>query len=344
VNAADPNFVAAQGIAHGLLGGAAPTLDRVGGGRNSRIYRVVSGARTFALKQYFSRQGDLDRRLSAEVSALRLMEQRGIDTVARVLAVNAERGCVLLSWLDGTQVGAATKRDIDLAVAFLCSIHALKSLTEAGGLSAAGEACLCGGEVERQIRARLTRLKERACGETSLFDFLDGTFVPAFERMLATSRAQLSRAGISFAEALEAERRSLIPADFGFHNCLRRSDGTLCFVDFEYFGWDDPVKLTEDFLLHPGMTLTPAMRRHLRAGAKRCYGSDPTFGDRLKALQPLFGLRWVLILLNEFLPERWEQRVNAGASTSWEEAKAWQLGKARSLLARLGQLDKGAVE
>ena len=48
--------------------------------------------------------------------------------------------------------------------------------------------------------------------------------------------------------------------------------------------------------------------------------------------------------MNEFLPERWEQRVNAGASKSWDEAKAWQLAKARSLLARLGQLDKGAVE
>ncbi len=344
MNAADPNFVAAQSIARGLLGGSAATLDRIGGGRNSRIYRVVSGGRMFALKQYFSRQGELHGRLCAEVSALRLMERRGIDTVARVLAVDAEHGCVLLSWIEGTPVGTATERDIDLAVAFLCSIHALRSLPEAVGLPAAGEACLCGGEIERQIRVRLTRLKERAPGETSLADFLDGTFVPAFEQMLGNSRAQLSLAGISFAYALEPERRSLIPADFGFHNCLRRPDGTLSFVDFEYFGWDDPVKLTADFLLHPGMTLTPAMRKHLRGGAKRCYGSDPTFGDRLEALQPLFGLRWVLILLNEFLPERWEQRVNAGASKSWDEAKAWQLAKARGLLARLGQLDKGAVE
>ena len=50
---------------------------------------------------------------------------------------------------------------------------------------------------------------------------------------------------------------------------------------------------------------------------------------------PLFGLRWVLILLNEFIPERWQRRVLAGDTGSWAEAKARQLSRAREFLAAL---------
>jgi hypothetical protein len=43
-------------------------------------------------------------------------------------------------------------------------------------------------------------------------------------------------------------------------------------------------------------------------------------------------LRWVLILLNEFIPERWQRRVLAGARQSWTDAKAGQLGLASEFL------------
>jgi hypothetical protein len=56
---------------------------------------------------------------------------------------------------------------------------------------------------------------------------------------------------------------------------------------------------------------------------------------RLATLYPLFGLRWVLILLNEFLPERWQRRLLAGERGDWSEAKARQLGRAVGLLKRV---------
>ena len=40
------------------------------------------------------------------------------------------------------------------------------------------------------------------------------------------------------------------PSDFGFHNALLKDNGKLCFLDFEYFGRDDPVKLMADFIWH----------------------------------------------------------------------------------------------
>jgi hypothetical protein len=149
----------------------------------------------------------------------------------------------------------------------------------------------------------------------------------------------MTRGGLDFGAELPQEWRSLVPSDFGFHNSLRRSDGSLAFVDFEYFGWDDPVKLTADMMLHPGNTLALAQRRRFREAATRLYGGDPAFAGRLSAYLPLFGLRWVLILLNEFIPERWQRRVLAGDAGSWSDAKARQLARAREFLMSLSKVE-----
>ncbi|HYW60109.1 MAG TPA: aminoglycoside phosphotransferase family protein, partial [Xanthobacteraceae bacterium] len=124
----------------------------------------------------------------------------------------------------------------------------------------------------------------------------------------------------------------------------RRADGTLAFLDFEYFGWDDPVKLVADVLHHPGTPLAPRHASRFRAAALAVYGGNgDSFAARLRALYPLFGLRWVLILLNEFLPDRWRQRVVAGEAEPWAQAKARQLARASELFARLAPIEEHAV-
>ena len=120
----------------------------------------------------------------------------------------------------------------------------------------------------------------------------------------------------------------MCPSDFGFHNALRAPSGRLVFIDFDYFGWDDPVKLTSDFLLHPGMQLSEAAKRRFATAMGAVYGSDAEFRVRLPLLFPLFALRWCLILLNEFLPERWASRVAAGIEGEWAAVKRRQLDRA----------------
>jgi hypothetical protein len=333
----DENLAQATEVARGLVGGAVEVSRLVTGGRNSRIWCVRSGEGAFALKQYPPRGDEPRDRLATEVGALRLMERYRIDTVPRVLGVDRERGYALLSWIDAHDVTAVGNADIDAAVAFLCTIHGLRSAPWAAEQLAA-EACLCGREIERQIEGRLVRLREDAAAENELIDFIEHYFVPRLSEASLRARAQMAAASLDFNAELPQEWRSLVPSDFGFHNCLRRSDGSLAFVDFEYFGWDDPVKLTADILLHPGRTLLPPQRKRFREAATRLYGGDPAFARRLSAYLPLFGLRWVLILLNEFIPERWQRRrALAGGAGNWSDAKARQLAHAREFLTSLPQ-------
>jgi hypothetical protein len=333
----DPALVQAADVARALLGTGLEVRHLVGGGRNSRIYRVRHGSQTYALKQYPSRADDARDRLGTEVGALRLMEAGGIATVPRVMGVDRMRGYALLDWIEGSEVTAVDDADIDAAVAFLGAVHALRGMPAAAAQPLAAEACLSGCEIERQISARLERLRALAPGEPALAHFLDEAFAPQLARRIAHAKAQMEATGLDFAAELQQEWRSLVPSDFGFHNSLRRRDGSLAFIDFEYFGWDDPVKLTADILLHPGRPLEAAQRRRFRRSIVGVYGEGGRFQARLAALLPLFGLRWVLILLNEFIPERWRRRQLAGAGESWEEAKLRQLAAAHAFLAALDQ-------
>jgi hypothetical protein len=140
---------------------------------------------------------------------------------------------------------------------------------------------------------------------------------------------------MNFSTPMAIETRTLSPSDFGFHNARRRADGSLVFLDFEYFGWDDPAKLTADILLHPGMVLSAEEDKRFRRGLAGINREDETYGARLSALWPLFGLRWCLILLNEFLPERWLRRAYADGGRDRETARARQLDKAEAMLRRV---------
>lgn len=336
MTAVDGDIAVVTMIARILLRAPIERVERVtSDGRNSRIYCVDSSGGRFALKQYLARSDDTRNRLRCEVAALRLMARNGVMNVPRVAAVDAETHSALLTWVDGSPVRAVNETDISAANEFLTALHALRRASDVQDFPLAAEACLSAAEIERQIRARRARLAEPCADERELAAFLDLSFSPLFERALARAKAEMEAAGLDFAAPLPRVLQSLVPADFGFHNSLRRPDGTLAFLDFDYFGWDDPVKLTADFLLHPGMTLGAAERSRFETAAQLRYGDDPAFGARLDALLPLFGLRWVLILLNEFLPERWQRRVSAGMSLDWGEAKRRQLVRARALLARM---------
>jgi hypothetical protein len=335
--AIDPAVTAADE----LLGARADKIEPVAGGRNSRVYRVEVGERLFALKRYPSLADDPRDRLATEVEALALMAAHQLANVPRVIAVDRKRNFALLSWLDGVRITCVGDSDVDRAAAFLAVIHAMRGRAATGFHREAAEACFSGSEVEAQIRRRLAALHAQCDREPDLAHFLSDSFAPLLEHLVNGAKSKMAAAGLDFAATLPQEKRSLVPSDFGFHNSLRRTDGTLAFVDFEYFGWDDPVKLTADMLHHPGIPMGPSQRDRFRSAALAIYGEDASFGARLEALYPLFGLRWALILLNEFLPNRWRLRVAAGETESWAHAKTRQLARARALVARTEEMADG---
>ena len=108
------------------------------------------------------------------------------------------------------------------------------------------------------------------------------------------------------------------------------------FLDFEHFGWDDPAKMIADFLLHPAMVLDAFLKRRFVANILSCFEDRETLEKRVEILYPLFGLKWCMILLNEFVPEDLLRREFAcEASLEKDEVQTEQLKKSRQMLKRI---------
>jgi len=304
-------------IATRLLGAPPLRIARAAGGGNNRIFRVETQRGSVAIKGYRAADGDSRDRLGREWNALSLIAPRMPGAVPRPLAIDRASGWAAYEWIDGARIEARGSSDIDAALAFLTRLQELRDDPLAADLGEATEACLSAAEIRAQIDRRLARLSGAAP-------------LAAFLSRVATLAERLSPTGQD-PGPLPHERQILSPSDFGFHNALRRPDGALVFLDFEYFGWDDPAKLASDIHWHPGMTLDAAERRRFAAGLADLFADDPGYGARLAVYRPLIGLRWCLILLNEFLPQGLARRRHAGQAEDAEVARARQLAKAQAL-------------
>lgn len=313
----------------------------VQGGGNSCLYRVdlVDGTRLAAKRYPPQPLGGLER-MARERAALTFLRVEGVSCVPEPAGEDRRARVALFEWIDG----AAPEGDeaaLDAVVDFVRQL--LRVARHSPGsrrLHLATEACLCGEELVNQLLDRERRLLAEGEGE-ALRRFLRERLVPARERFVGRARAAYGRAGSDMRRCLEVGHQTLSPSDFGLHNMLRREDGRHCFVDFEYFGWDDPVKLVADFLLHPGMRLSPAWRSLFFRRMLPIFGDDHPFECRFRALFPLYGLRWCLIMLNEFLGEGFARRSFArdGGRFDREEVRRRQLDKATTLLNELEEAD-----
>ena len=75
---------------------------------------------------------------------------------------------------------------------------------------------------------------------------------------------------------LKKKKRILSPSDFGC-NSLATKNKKLYFIDFDYFGWDDPVKLVADFYWHPGMNLNSSLKKLWLNKATKIFKEDDIF-------------------------------------------------------------------
>lgn len=298
-----------RAVAERLLGEAV-TLVPGGQGGNNRLWRAEGARGVWAVKCYFRHPSDTRDRLGAEFDALRFLTERGETAIAHAVAADRTEGVAIYSWIDGNSVEPRRPGDLEDMAAFLGRLHAVSP--QGGGLPLASEACLSGAELSRQLTSRLNRLTEGAPQDIpALRTLLSEDLPDALDTATRRARTLLSTDGQDFDSDLSVARRTLSSSDFGTHNALRRPDGSLAYVDFEYFGWDDPVKLVADTLLHPAMTLDEAERARFHGLACDIYRADGGFDLRLAAFHPLYALRWAFIVLNPFLPERWARTAFA---------------------------------
>ena len=320
-----------EALVEALTGAAPVSVKRVLGGGNNQLYRVVDRAgESQALKIYRSDEVVPRPRLQQEFTALSFLGELPGAPVPGAIVADEGLNAALYGWVEGARPADIRPNDIDAALAFVTLLKSARSAPQARDIGTATEACLSLEELVAQIRGRRAKFDALAVDEPALTRFLH----EQVDSVLADA-LQSASLGADVARSLAQEDQCLSPSDFGFHNAIRQPDGCLIFIDMEYFGWDDPVKLAADFVLHPGMDLNIAQTQRFVEGWLDLFDdSAEKTGARFRSHLPLYALRWTMILLNEFLPERWQSRVFSGQVDAWEAAKNRQLQRAHTMLGR----------
>jgi len=318
-----------------LVGWRVASVMPVRRGGNNRVFQLVGPESRAVLKIYPAQAEDQRDRLAYEFGALSFLVRHGVEEVARPIACDPERHCAVYEWIDGTPPGAVGVVDVDELADFFIRLQQLRDSSGAEALPEGATPALSPARVAEQLKQRLDRLQAVIAPETPVAQFLATSLAPAVAQAVEGLRRGCAEAALDFAGELPRQYRVLSPSDFGFHNALRRPNGRLAFLDFEYFGWDEPAKAVTDVMLHAGMSLSPALARRYRERVTDAMRhTDPLFPERLRLFFPAIRAVWCLILLNEFLPERWARRVLAGVTDDREAVEARQLEKARLMLIR----------
>lgn len=323
----------------GLLNAKVSSLESLNGGRNSRTFKVTAeDGSLYAAKLYPGPTADGRDRLAVEFTALEFLHQKGVKSVAKPVIADPAHQCALYEFVEGAQIdySQVTTKDIDQTTQFLQRLNELKNDLAATRLPNAAEACFSVQEIIFNVQSRLNLLRNVE-GSSRWFgvlkEFLDTEFLQAFNQNIARCDEQLKVAGTTSDSELNCSDRTLSPSDFGFHNCLRRRDGSLVFFDFEYFGWDDPAKMICDFLLHPAMDLSDFLKRRFLENLISPPNPDRALLERVKTAYPLFGLKWCLIFLNPFLAKyRLQRGINDLPQREQDDLLQRQLDKAKLML------------
>jgi len=317
-------------------------LEEMRAGRNSRTFRVwCRDSRLYVAKLYHRSDWDKRDRLGTEVRALRFLHANGIRDVPAVTAVDEAHHIIACEHIDGEKIpkDKVTEAHIDAAVDFLFRLSEITNGDGADEIPPASEACFSLSEMMRVVRMRRRRLDTVPVDSDvsrEMEQFLERVFEPAYREIRSQTRQCAREWDIPWDEPIGVNRMTLSPSDFGFHNAIIDRTARVVFLDFEYFGRDDPAKTIADFMLHPGMGLSDNLNRAFLHQALKAFHRIPQLAQRVEIAYPLCALKWVLLLLNEFVPSEWARREFADGRTSdLEKRKSNQLSKARRMLANI---------
>ena len=317
--------------------------ESLGGGFNNKIFKIGSeNGKGYILKWYFK---DDRNRLNREFSAFEYLRSLGETRLPVPLFKDENKGYAVYSFETGTvKTGRElVKKDLDNFLSFVFKIQDIKS-TEIkqdfpNAVLSTRSTEQFSGVILEKVR-KFEELIRDSSGESDVANFSKKTNV--LERIYRQMDKIKNANGNGFSEKLDLSLMRLSPVDFGPHNAIFKDNGEICFIDFEYFGWDDPSKIVANFVTHEGSW--GLSNENVRYFINKYRGESKLpkdIADRVNIFIPLQALNWISILLWSFTPQKLESRKFADPNFDENKYVAYLTSRIK---ARLNKLDSLTIK
>ena len=312
------------------------SCSQTGGGNNKVFILEMNGIPKYVMKHYFRHVSDPRDRCRAEWTFLEYAGNVGASSVPRPILCDPEHGIAVIEYIEGHKIpaGQVSENHITQALDFFESLNKKTGLNCQRCLSPASESCFSLRDhldcVDRRIN-RLLQIEKESEIDQSAYHFIRNELVPLWESVRTNIMNQNKTGMVKIDEPLPETDICVSPSDFGFHNAIQTDAGTIFFIDFEYAGRDDPVKMICDFFCQPEVPVPHSYLPMFAARVLNPLGNPERHHHRLEQLLPIHTLKWCCIILNEFLPDGRARRLFAHEDIDIDEKKRIQLEKVKKM-------------
>ena len=293
-------------------------IKQVKNGRNSKVFIAISGDKKHIIKKYHYHLNDLRNRLDNEFRFLTYLKDYSIDRVAKPIDRDDENHLGLYSYIKGKVPDSINQNIVNQATNFIFKINEHRDTKLAKNLSNASESCFSIISHINSVENRINNLKNIISNEPLMRDF------SSFVNLNLNNTLEKIKNNFSIKFNSKEIQQNLLnihkiisPSDFGFHNTLLKND-KLYFLDFEYAGWDDPAKLICDFICHPEIPVNEQLSKLFSDSIVSWLKTPEDMNEKIRALLPLYRLKWCCIILNEFTSVGRDRRMHSGNTQSLE--------------------------
>ncbi len=330
-------------ITEDFIGESPINVEQIKNGGNSGVYKLNFKHKKSLILKIYSVEGNRNS-LNTEFNSLKFLQDLGIHNIPNPVLKNEALGIAFYNCIEGIKITEYSEHDIDSCIKFIHRINHLKNKfnVNTNYISNASDACFSAIEIEKHIEKRLSLFISPKNNNLKLNLFLNNEYNPIWKKILSYIKLNWN-SSIDFNEDISQDDKILSPSDFGFHNALKNNKNVIYFLDFEYFGWDDPLKLACDFYIHPGMNLNKHLGMYWIKNFFENF--NQSHFKRFQLIKFLYWMTWPLITLNDFRDDVWlRRRLSLNYQVNRQDILTFQLNKSRNLLIQINETFKEEIE
>ena len=281
-------------------------IEIIKGGKNSKVYKIISKKKNIIIKQYY---GKNCKRIKHEYNFYNYLKDKNIKNIPSPLAYDFKNNLAAFSFLEGKKIKKIKKKHIIQLTNFISSINKKKNLHK---IALATEGIKNRENFIRICKKRIEKLKlvdNKSLINKKLHIFLKRKIIPKFKLL----NKDIINNDIINNPKFKLTKKDMIisPSDVGFHNIIEKKN-KLFFFDFEYAGVDDQIKLICDFYCQPNQIISLKLKNLFKLKIISKYENFKDLDYLVNIFLPINYLKWCCIILNEFIRKKKNIRKHAG--------------------------------
>jgi len=285
-------------------------IEIIGSGRNNLVSKIYYKKKIYIYKKYINKKGNGINysRYNSETSFINFLRKKKIKNLPYIIATNPKTQENIFNYINGSKINKITKKDILQCIHFIKTINKDSLKKNFTNFKKATEACVSIDEHIRTADKRILMLsrfpKDYGIYKDAKF-FVNNTLKKKLNEIKKNIFKSFSKKEIR--KKLNKKNLILSPSDFGFHNVIKKNR-KLYFVDFEYAGLDDPVKLISDFICQPDHKLSEVQSYFFYKNIIKIFPQKKSITKRLKAVINVHFIKWCCVILSEILNKKYFER------------------------------------